>query len=236
MNPKTNIAFLDYLNQWYLQLPAISLPGLLKDRPADATAVVSVDVVNGFAKEGNLSSSRIAAIVQPIVNLFRAAQQNGIREFLLLQDTHPANSKEFLIYRPHCIEGTHESNTVEELRAIPGFDHFQVMPKKTINPGIEDGLRNWMKDHSGLQQILLVGDCTDICVYLLAIFFKSWQVLQGKDLRVVVPADCVDTYDVPLQPDQKNATPPHPGEFLHILFLYHMQLNGAQIVRSITRS
>jgi nicotinamidase-related amidase len=225
--------FLAYLNAWKQELPLASWKSLLNEHSAEQTAVISVDVVNGFAKQGNLSSPRIAAIVPPVVQLFREAQKQGIQNFLLLQDTHPSDSKEFLIYPLHCIEGSKESQAVAELLDLPGSDRFQILPKKTINPGIEEGFRNWMTEHSDLRQFIVVGDCTDICVYLIVVFLKSWQVKEHKKLEVWVPANCVDTYDIPVTPDSTNRVPPHPGEFLHVLFLYHMQLNGVRIVQGI---
>jgi len=225
--------FLGYLDQWYEDLPAVSWKSLLIDHPAKHTAIISVDVVNGFTKQGNLSSSRIAAIVPAVAELFRTAREQGVQHFLLLQDTHPANSKEFLIYPPHCIEGTSESQTVPELSSLPGAELFQILPKKTINPGIEENFRKWLSDHSDLQQFIVMGDCTDICVYLTTIFLKSWQVQEHKNINVLVPAKCVDTYNIPLERDGPVEVPPHPGQLLHILFLYHMQLNGVRIVREI---
>ncbi len=95
-----SLEFLAYLDQWYKDLPSVSWKSLLIDDAARHTAIISVDVVNGFAKQGNLSSPRIAAIVPRVVELFRAAQEQGVEQFLLLQDTHPADSKEFMIYPP----------------------------------------------------------------------------------------------------------------------------------------
>jgi nicotinamidase-related amidase len=225
--------FLTYLDQWYVDLPVVSWNSLLIDYPSEHTAIISVDVVNGFAKKGSLSSPRIGAIVRPIVELFQAAREQGVLNFLLLQDTHPANSKEFLIYPPHCIEGTNESQTVPELLALPGSERFQILTKKTINPGIEKNFREWLTNHSDLQQFIVVGDCTDICVYLTAIFLKSWQVQEHKNVTVLVPAKCVNTYDIPVERDRPVEVPPHPGELVHALFLYHMQLNGVRIIREI---
>jgi nicotinamidase-related amidase len=229
---KSSEPFLDYLDHWYSALPVISFDSLLKEIPSDQTAVLSVDVVNGFCKSGNLASPRISRIVNPIVQLFRNAEEQGIRQYVLLQDTHPADSKEFQIYPPHCVEGTEESQTVQELCDLPLSRKFKVIPKRTINPGIERSLGAWLDENDALRQFLVVGDCTDICVYLLALYLKTRSVARNVAMNVVVPANCVDTFEIPMGPET-NAPLPHPGDLTHYFFLYHMQLNGIKVVAEI---
>jgi hypothetical protein len=51
---------------------------------------------------------------------------------------------------------------------------------------------------------------------------------------VIVPVDCVDTYDLPVETAQKIGATPHSAEILHLVFLYHMMLNGVEVVTEIT--
>ena len=230
---KKSEAFLNWLHHWYSELPVISFQSLLKDYQPDQTAIVSVDVVNGFCKEGNLSSPRVAKIIAPIIQLFKKAEQLGIHHYILLQDTHQATSKEFDIYPRHCVEGTEESRTISELVDLPHFKEFTVIPKRTINPGIEKGFPDWLSQHTQIRQFIVVGDCTDICVYLLAVYLKTYSVERDMFMNVVVPADCVDTYDIPAEVISSGGPLPHPGDLLHYLFLYHLQLNGIHVVAEI---
>jgi nicotinamidase-related amidase len=225
--------FLSFLDEWYQDLPIISFKSLLRDHSAEKTAVISVDVINGFCKSGNLFSPRTAAIVSPIAELFRSSRNNGIRDFVLIQDTHPKNSKEFAIYPPHCVEGTAESHTVKELIDLPGSDQFVIIPKKTIHPAVEPRFEEWLSNHSSLRQFLLVGDCTDICIYQTAIFLKSWYIQQNEECHIVVPANCVDTFDIPVEREKENDALPHPAEFLHVLFLYHLRTSGIHVVQQV---
>lgn len=227
LSKKSSKTFLDWLEGWYENLPLISFESLLKEFGREETGVISVDVVNGFCKEGNLASPRVAAIVQPVVQLLKKADALGVHHCVLLQDTHPRHSKEFEIYAPHCIEGTHESAAVPELTSLPNFANFKIIPKKTINPGIENSLPQWVQDHPNVKQFIVVGDCTDICVYLTALYLKTYSVEQNRRIHVVIPSNCVNTYDIP------DGPMPHPGELLHRIFLYHMQLNGMRIVSEI---
>jgi nicotinamidase-related amidase len=230
---ESNVEFLNYLNEWYRNLQAVSFQSLLKEYTADETAIICVDVVNGFCKEGNLASGRIRNIIGPVVELFRLAEQHGLNHYVLPQDTHPPDSKEFLIYPEHCVAGTEESKMVAELQELPHSYKFKVIPKKTINPGLEPEWRDWLEQNDKIRQFIVVGDCTDICVYQIALFLKIRSVEKDVINDIVVPADCVNTYEISLETTRKEGIPPHPGDLLHWLFLYHMQLNGIQVVEHI---
>jgi len=222
--------FLNFLDRWYSELPIVSFKSLFKDYTPDQTAVCAVDVVNGFCKEGNLASPRVAKIVEPIVELFRQADELGISHYALSQDNHPAESTEFQIYPPHCVEGSHEAKTVSELSDLPFARKFKILPKKTINPGIERNFHEWVDRNDHLRQFIVVGDCTDICVYLLSVYLKSHAVQKDETFHVIVPANCADTYDISVESAEEKEILPHPGEFLHRFFLYHMAIQGVKVV------
>ena len=225
--------FLDYLDRWYADLPVVSLQSLLKEVPGDETALVIVDVVNGFCKEGKLSSPRVARIVPAVAQLVRRAEKLGVSHYLLPQDQHPGNSLEFRIYPDHCIEGSAESETVDELRRLPNAHKFKIFPKRSINPGMEERLQGWLEQNPGVRQFIVTGDCTDICVHQMAMFLKIRSVVKNSAVGIVVPADCVDTYNLDVPRDPRNGPPPHPGDLMHRFFLYHMHLNGIRIVAGI---
>jgi hypothetical protein len=52
-------------------------------------------------------------------------------------------------------------------------------------------------------------------------------------VAVIVPANAVDTYDLPVEAANAIGAFPHPGDFFHQVFLYHMALNGIQVVREL---
>ena len=52
-------------------------------------------------------------------------------------------------------------------------------------------------------------------------------------VSVIVPADAVDTYDLNVETAAATGAFPHPGDFFHQIFLYHMALNGIQVVRAL---
>lgn len=224
--------FLEAVEAWYQSLPAISLRDLCLS-PA-RVAVFCVDLIVGFCYEGPLSSPRVAAIVPPIVDLFRRAYDLGVRYFLLPQDQHPRQAVEFEAFGPHCITGTREAETVPELKALPFAHLFQIIPKNSLNAALETGLNDWVDVHPGVTTYIVVGDCTDLCVYQLAMHLRLRANAKGQKRRVVLPANCVDTYDLSVEQARSLGLLPHDGDLLHRLFLYHMALNGIEVVRELT--
>jgi hypothetical protein len=57
---------------------------------------------------------------------------------------------------------------------------------------------------------------------------------QIRGRRVILPVNTVDTYDLPVDVAQRIGATPHDAEFLHLTYLYHMMLNGIEIVTEIT--
>ncbi len=223
--------FLDYLQNWIDHLPVQSLAQVFPD-PKRA-AILSVDVINGFCYEGPLSSPRVANIVAPIARLFQAAWNVGVHQIVLTQDTHEPAAIEFAQWPPHCVRGTAESETVPEFKALPFFEQMVTIPKNSINSALNTGLQSWLDDHPQVRDFVVVGDCTDLCTYQLAMFLRLDANSRQLERKVVVMVSGVDTYDLPLEAAAQIGAIPHPAELLHAVFLYHMALNGVEVVRDI---
>ena len=236
MEPRTLIglagSFLDYLADWHARLPTLDLAAELK-APQHA-AVISVDLTQGFCTVGPLASPRMQAIVAPTVQLFERAHALGLRHFVLPQDTHEPDAVEFGSFAPHCVRGTEEAETAPELAALPFAGQFTVIPKNSINSTLAPGWQDWQARHADVHTFIVVGDCTDFCVYQLAMALRvSANSSQARDVRVIVPADCVDTYDVPVDVARSLGIMPHPGDLIHLFFLYHMAINGVEVVAHV---
>ncbi len=95
-----------------------------------------------------------------------------MRNILFLQDTHEPNAVEFGAYPPHCVRGTEEAETVEELRALPFFKQITIMEKNSISSGLNTGLNEWLFRHPNVDTFIVVGDCTDLCTYQLAMHLR----------------------------------------------------------------
>jgi nicotinamidase-related amidase len=226
-----SVEFVDYLEEWLAGLEEVSLRDLVID-PA-RTAVVSVDILKGFCDFGPLSSPRVGAIVKPITRLFEQAWSLGVRHILLTQDTHEPDAVEFEQWPPHCVRGTTEAEPVDAFKALPFFDQLLQLPKNSIHSELHTGLSAWIADHPQVDTFIVVGDCTDLCTYQLAMHLRLEANARQLVRRVVVPVEAVDTYDRPVAAAREQGGFPHPGDLMHAVFLYHMALNGVAVVAGL---
>ena len=226
--------FIQWMLDWKAALQQLSLASLMGEGP-DKVGLVSVDVIKGFCTIGPLSSPRVNDIVTPITRLFERAWAAGVRDIALPQDTHPEDAVEFAQYGPHCIRGTEESETVEAFTALPFFDQIAVFHKNSINSGLNGEFDQWVRARNHIRNWIVVGDCTDLCTHQLALYLRlRANEEQMKGVRVILPVDTVDTYDLPVSTAEELGAVPHDAEFLHLVFLYHMMLNGVEVVTQIT--
>jgi nicotinamidase-related amidase len=223
--------YTDYLEKWIDELPIAEMTHLAGN--PDKCAVISVDVIKGFCSIGPLASPRVAAIITPIAKLLRNAWDYNIRNILFLQDTHEPNAVEFSAYPPHCIRGTEEAETVDALRSLPFFQQISIMEKNSISSGLNTGLNEWLIRHPNVDTFIVVGDCTDLCTYQLAMHLRLDANARQLQRRMILPVDCVDTYDMPLEKAAEIGAVPHPANIIHAVFLHNMHLNGVEIYARI---
>lgn len=224
--------FLHYLEEWYDTLPSMSLEEIIGDAP-DKVALFSIDMINGFCREGPLASPRVDALTQPVVDIFRRAYDLGVRALVFTQDSHDPNTPEFEAYPPHCIAGTPESETIVELQELPFQDNITTIPKNSISSHIATTLDEWMQAHPQMTTFIVVGDCTDLCVYSAAMHLRLQANALNIQRRVIVPAKAVDTYDIPVSVAQEAGICAHEGDLHHVMFLHHMALNGIEVIAEI---
>jgi nicotinamidase-related amidase len=78
-----------------------------------------VDMVNGFIDYGNMASTTIKKIVPNLVEFLSLVQQKKLSIYFL-NDAHHPQALEFQSYPSHCLQGTQESNIINELKTIKG--------------------------------------------------------------------------------------------------------------------
>jgi nicotinamidase-related amidase len=203
--------FIDWMLDWKARLQPLSIASVIQNQP-DKVGIISVDVIKGFCTVGPLSSPRVNQTVEPITKLFDSAWAQGVRDIALPQDTHPEDAVEFAQYGPHCIRGTEQSQTVEAFKALPFFEQITVVEKNSINCGVNKPFLAWLHARPHIRTWIAVGDCTDICTYQLAMYLRIWaNENQQRGFRVIVPVNCVDTYDLPVNKAiEIGATPCFP--------------------------
>jgi nicotinamidase-related amidase len=223
----------EFVTSWFDQLQPRSLAEVIAD-PA-SVGIFSSDMIIGFCERGSLASIRVGALAEPVVDLFQRAHELGLRHFVLAQDTHHPQTPEFEAWPVHCVRGTEEAETIPGLKALPFANLFTVIEKNSLHPGLETAFDAWLDAHPALRTAIVVGNCTDLCVYQLAMHLRVRHNARNvPGVSVIVPADAVDTYDLPVETADAIGALPHPGEFFHQVFLYHMALNGIQVVRALT--
>ena len=223
--------FVDYLEAWADELKPVPLADLFID--PQTLAIISVDMIEGFCSQGPLSSPRVAGIVEPIAQLLTRAWDSGVRSVLFSQDTHEPDALEFNAWPPHCVRGTQEAETAAALKNLPFFEHIDILEKNSISTGINTGLSAWLKEHGEATTFIVVGNCTDLCVYQLATYLRLEANSRPLNRRVIVPAAYVATYDRDIASAQDEGGFAHAADLLDAVFLYHMALNGIEVVGSI---
>lgn len=231
MSQKYNLQFLDWLAGWKNNLPSVVLSRLITD--PDRVALVSIDMINGFCHQGNLVSENVKSIIPEVVTLMKKLNDSGVSRFLLFQDTHDVNAEEFKAYPPHCIKGSKESQTIPEYLDLPFEDKYEVFEKNSVSAFQNTRFSEWLEKNKGVDTYILVGNCTDICIYQAALELKTEANSRNISWRIIVPATLVATFETSLKTARKIGAMPHDSVLLHDIFLYSMKLNGAEVVKNL---
>ena len=188
----------------------------LSDYDLSKTALFIVDINNGFAKEGAFSSPRVEKIINPIAD-FGKALSSKINTIVAFTDTHDKNSVELKSYPSHCLRGDKESQVVQELLSI---ENMNILEKNSTNGFFVLD----MEKYKNLDNFIVVGCCTDICVYQFVLTLKTYFNQNNLDKNIIVPISLVETYDI----DEI-----HSGDMLNTIFLNSMIQNGINVVKEI---
>lgn len=180
------------------------------------TMLFIIDMNNGFAKKGALYSDRVEALINPITNLAKILEAKNC-EIIAFTDSHNKDSIELRSYPTHCLENDYESKIVDEISTIK---NLKVIPKNSTNGFfcLED------KSFKNIENIIVVGDCTDICIYQFVITLKAYFNQNNIDKNIIVPMNLVDTYHI------DNI---HSAEIMNIVFLNSMIQNGVEVIKEI---
>ncbi|HAG07714.1 MAG: Isochorismatase hydrolase [Clostridia bacterium 62_21] len=211
----------------------------------DRMALVIVDMVNGFCREGALASPRIAALIPTIVRLVREYRSTGAQYLLLVNDAHSEGAAEFGAFPPHCLAGTSESEVVDELK--PYLQGSFVFAKNATTAvfgargrrypdGEELDFLTFVRSllaGGKVNLFVVAGNCTDLCILQCALALKLLGNSLNLPVKVVVPEDAVTTYDLPVDVARPAGLLPHPAEPNHLWALYHMALNDISVVKSL---
>ena len=166
-------------------------------RPDARSALVVVDVQNGFVSGGNLAVPQGEAVV-PVINRIAPAFVNAV----LTQDWHPPGHASFasshagqrpydsielpygaqVLWPDHCVQGTHDAALHPDLH-VP---QAQLIVRKGFHPQVDSysafreadrntptGLDGYLKQR-GITRLFVTGLATDFCV--------AWTALDAREL------------------------------------------------------
>lgn len=196
------------------------LPSLELDRLDHKTAMaVFVDIINGFINEGAMAAERIGDIIPENVKLMKKCLSAQVLT-AAFADCHPKDAAEFLSFPPHCIQGTSESELVDELKDVGGY---VLIPKNSTNGFHEEKFRELLECHPETDTFIVTGDCTDICVMQFCLALKTYFTQKNKAVRIIIPVNCVETYDAPF----------HGSDLCNIAAYKLMKDSGIEFVNRI---
>lgn len=168
--------------------------------------LIVVDMVNGFVREGVLHDPLIAEVIPRQIELLEENKKLGGLT-IFIKDTHEKNATEFHRFgdTTHCLKGTKEAEVVDELRGWEMQDNAISIEKNSTSYMEAPEFREVIKQLEGLEEVHVVGCCTDICDFNgsmgLANYFDQWN----KNIPIYVHQDAVATYSEDARQDYVKA-------------------------------
>lgn len=187
------------------------------------TAVIVVDMIDGFVNIGNFASPRVKSMapnIEILLEKFKASRK------LFFRDVHTKDSKEFNAYIEHCINEK-ETEIIKELKRYAYDEELKdlvtVIKKNSTNGFLAKGFKEWLENNMDIENFIVVGCVTDICVSDFARSLQCYIYENNLDKKVIIPRNCVETYDFAH----------HNAEIINTVALYSMKLAGICIIDEI---
>lgn len=216
-------AFIKSIYRFIDELEPLSSDELRKYGSFSNVSLLIVDMINGFCRFGPLSSPRVGRLEGPVFDLATMLKDKGLKEIAFLNDAHGQDAAEFSDFPPHAVKGTGEAEIVDSLKGIA--HEAKVFQKNSLNAFTNCEFRNYIDGllEQGTRCFIVVGNCTDLCIYQTAMTLKMILNSRNVDADVFVPYDCVDTFDSEI----------HKADLMNAIFLYHMNSNGIRVIRKL---
>lgn len=152
-----------------------------------------IDMVNGFVKEGALADPYINNITSNVSKLIEEFKEKDY-EIISIQEGHTKDSKEFESFPPHCILGTTEAELIDELKP---YENDMKLIRKNSTCGFitEEFMKYFESNKDEIDEVVLCGCCTDICVLNFALPLKTYINEYNLPIKVTVIKNAVETYN-----------------------------------------
>ena len=157
--------------------------------------LIVVDMVNGFVKEGVLHDEKISKVIPRQIELIKEFQNQG-KLVVFVKDTHTKDSVEFERFgnTTHCLQGTKESELVDELKEYEDSLNAVSVEKNSTSFMESPEFRELMDHWKSLVDFDIVGCCTDICVVNGAIGLANYLDENNRKHHIRVHEDAIATY------------------------------------------
>ncbi len=143
--------------------------------------LVVVDMQNDFIN-GSLGTEQAQAIVEKVKEKIELCQRNAI-PVIFTRDTHDSGYLQTqegkMLPVSHCIKDTHGWRIHERLHS----ENCLTIDKPTFG-SVE--LAKYLKLLKGLNQVEIIGVCTDICVISNALLIKAFL----PEVKITVDSSC----------------------------------------------
>ena len=176
----------------------------MKDLNRIKKIIINVDMVNGFVNEGPMHDEYINRVVPFQLRMMNEFEKSDDCLNVIVKDTHKPNCREFERYPIHCVENTTESELIHDLKCFEN-EKSAVFEKNSTSTIYADGFLAFIDNLKALEEVTIVGCCTDICILNLAIPLQTYFDQKDRYIKIIVPKDGVETYDAPNHPrDEYN--------------------------------
>ena len=194
----------------------------LTDLSKEKTALIVVDMVNGFVHAGIMSSPRVEKIIDTIVSTNERTY--GYKKIFFLEQ-HDENSTEFKTYAKHCLKDSKEAELISSLSCGATLhSNTTIIHKNSTNGFHVPEFKIWLNENEAeIENYIIEGCSSDICVKHFAETLKTYFDQKNLDRRIIVPIDAVETFDFET----------HDGDLMKVISLWEMKSNGIEVVDTI---
>lgn len=157
-------------------------------------ALIVVDMVNGFVKEGVLHDKSITRVIPRQIELIKEYERAG-ELVIYIQDTHTKKSTEHKRFNGyHCLEGSGEEEVIDELKPFTTLDNTICIPKNNTSFMEAPMFRYVVEEAENVEEYNIVGCCTDICICNGPMGLSCYLDQHNRDCIVRVHQDAVATF------------------------------------------
>ena len=158
-------------------------------------ALVVVDMVNGFVREGGLADKYIEHTVKRQLELI-SEYQNSNELVIFIKDCHENASVEHDRFGTikHCIKGTYEAELIDEFKEYENKENVLVFEKNCTSFREAPGFIETMNEAENIKEFDIVGCCTDICIANGVISMMNYFDQVNRRVEVRVHEDAIETF------------------------------------------